>query len=484
MSLFSEVLKEYVKGSRRSVSKLSLEAEIDRTLFHKYLSGNRLPKNRKEVKRIAHTLMLPPNQQDILLEHYAKSVYGEKNYESFGKIRHILGGMHDLRIAEGQKILDVDIVQKLSQTDKKDGLAFCGKLQVEDALIQLLWLAAGRGGKGRVQAKMMVQPDQENIIKPILRVCSRLDIELEHIICLDCDRNDNDNIGLLRSVLAFEFSNVTYQSYFYYGNPGYQANQMSLLPNLVLVGGFAFLCSSGADDCLILRQEAEVGFFQREYEKIKSNTEKLGMAIQDAGELAEAVGVMTGKSPVELQLGHAPYLLLGIHEKMLQGHLLLEPKMKEPVLQAARQSVERAMEGRGFQDYFAEPGLRSFLETGQIPGYPPQVLHPFAPQERAAILTRLLQLLKGDYFSFYMADEAKLQLDCGVMVFASREGDVNFWYRKGIYGKAITVREASIRDSLYRFADYAKENGWFYGRRETIWRMERLLVEFTPCGRC
>lgn len=479
MSLFSENLKEYVQKSHISVSKLSSETEISRTLFHKYLSGSRMPKSSQEVRRIGHAMMLLPKQQNSLLEYYARSMYGEKNYESFGKIKHILEGMYDFRLERRGGILDMDIVKKLSLINGEEAASFYGRLQVEDALAQLLWLAAGKNRKECVKIRMVIQPDQDNIINPILRMSSHLDLDLEHIVCLDCNKNDNDNIGLLFSTLAFEFASTAYQSYFYYDNIVYHVNQMSLLPNMLLVGEYVFLCSSEADECLILHQKTEIEFFQKKYEKMKSCTQKLGIINQNAKELAELMSLVMENGTVDLQIGYFPCLATVIDEKMMQRHLKLQPATLGKALQMMEETLLQLKDKKQFCNYFSEAGLRKFMEEGTIYGYPPDIFLPFSPQERMAVLKRLVRLLKTGVFSYRMARKSKLCMEDAVVIYASRGGSVNFWCQSGPYGKAIMVKETSIEENIHRFIEYAVENDWFYSQEETIGIMELMIKEYS-----
>ncbi len=476
MSLFSEMLKEYVKKSRISVSKLAAEAEIDRTLLHKYLSGSRLPASRGQVARMGRAMMLLPMQQDLLLEHYAKSAYGEKKYESFGKIRRILEGMQDLRVWEESGELDEDAARRRPMVEGEGSAAFYGRLQVEDALIQLLRAAAGKDPGGVVDVKILMQPSQESLMRAILRICSRLNVRLEHIVCLDCNRGDNDNISLLFPVLAFEFGNVPYQSYFYYDDIDHHVNQMSLLPNLVLAGDYVFLCNHEADKCLVVRREEEKEFFRREYEKIKGHTERLSVVDPAGGYVGKAAEGGLGK--FDLQIGFAPDLMPGIDEKMMHRHLLLAEGPKEETIQAEKQRILALAEQKQFCCYFSERGLRRFLEDGIAPGYSQETFLPFSPEERAVVLNRAAGMAKAGYLAYYMANDACIRLDGGVSVRAGQEGDVSFSYGGGGHGKAVMVKEASISDSLHRFAEFAEESGWFCGRDETVERMRRLGKEY------
>lgn len=481
MSLFSEALKEFVEKSHISVRKLSLELNMDRTLFHKYLSGIRIPKSFKEVQNISHAMMLLPAQQKILSEAYAKSIYGEKSYQSFEKIRQILEGMYDLRIRN--PIGKMEVSEELFPF-KEDGSSFYGRLQVEDALIRLFYRAVSENDGACVMVRMMVQPDLEPIIRTILRLSCRFHLEFEHIICLDCRRSDNDNIGLLLPVLAFEFGEASYQSYFYYDNMDHRLNSIHLLPNMILIGNYVFLCSKDADEALIIRQNAEVEFFRRTYEQVRRNTEKLGIANHNAVTLEETLKLCSEEEKIDLRIGYFPCLTAAITEMMFRQHLKLDEDSKEKVLFFIRQNQAyltgaQPFQKHPFQNFVSERGLRRFLEEGILPEYPVDILEPFSIKERISIVNRLVQLLKTGAFSFYLADEEQFHMEDAVTVYVGVQGNVHFWLNHGAYGQTVTVKESGIGETIHSFVDFAIKTGLFYDSSQTVERIERLVLEYS-----
>lgn len=478
MSLFSETLKEYVEKSHISVRRLSLELNMDRTLFHKYLSGIRIPKTFGEVQKISRSMMLLPAQQKRLKEAYAKSIYGEKSYQSFEKIRQILEGIYDLRVfrnfRENQMEASLEWIPF-----QEEGSSFYGTLQVEDALIRLFYRAVSESGGERVKVRMLIQPDLESITKTILRLSGCFDLEFEHIICLDCSREDNDNIGLLFPVLAFEFGDTPYQSYFYYDNMDHRLNSIHLLPNMILIGNYVFLCGRRAEEALIIRQSAEVEFFHRKYGQIKRDTEKLGVANHDAVTLEESLSFCSKEDQIDLKIGYFPCLTAGITETMFRQHFKLDLDLKEKALSFIRQNQEYLTQKHMFFNYFSEQGLRRFLEEGILPEYPADVLKPFSAKERILIVNRLIQLLKMGAFSFYMADETVFHMEDAITIYAGKQGSVHFWLKTGAFGQTVTVRESGIGETIHNFVDFAQKTGLFYDCSQTVERIERLVLEYS-----
>ena len=100
MIVFSELLKSFINEKNISVKKLAANVQMDRTLIQKYMSGSRVPKNYREVQKLADGMMLLPEQQGELLDAYYRNLYGDKTYEGYRKIAETLEGMKDFRMKE------------------------------------------------------------------------------------------------------------------------------------------------------------------------------------------------------------------------------------------------------------------------------------------------------------------------------------------------------------------------------------------------
>ena len=57
MIVFSELLKSFINEKNISVKKLAANVQMDRTLIQKYMSGSRVPKNYREVQKLADGML-------------------------------------------------------------------------------------------------------------------------------------------------------------------------------------------------------------------------------------------------------------------------------------------------------------------------------------------------------------------------------------------------------------------------------------------
>ena len=137
-----------------------------------------------------------------------------------------------------------------------------GKLEVEQAFISLLRKECERAGEEPLFIRMMMQPDQNEMLKLLLHAVGGRNVILEHILCLDCDGNNNENIMLIFLCWHLPRSAERIHVYYYYDDIRSHINEMTLLPNMVLAGESVFLCNKERSECTILYKSAAAEFLQ------------------------------------------------------------------------------------------------------------------------------------------------------------------------------------------------------------------------------
>lgn len=472
MLVFSELLKKYINENKISVKKLSSELHMDRTLMQKYMSGNRIPKNYLEVERIGQVLLLLPQQQEELLEAYYRDIYGDKNYESYIMIKDALEGVRDFRIGSAEDASEA-IEEDSPLEHRMVKGAFYGKLAVEHAFVQFIRAAYSQRGEEKLKIKMLVQPDQEELLKIILHAIHKMQVAIEHIICMDKERGNNNNITLLFSMLALIVSTEEYSIRYYYDNITSHINKMSLLPNMVLVEGHVFLCNRYMDQCLILHDDETAAFFERQYESIRKMTKEMNINTCISHRLAEPNAVNF------IGIGYFPCFLAAFSHRQIEEYFSEDTQKKEHMLKSLEHIRMQVGNGWLYRDYFSEKAIREFMETGDAPLYLNEGCRNLKKRERLLVLMRFVELIKEGSYQAYMSDESRISMDLQIEVMASETGYVSFLCRNSKKGTALMVKESSICESLYGFEKFVIENDWFYSREETLKHMEKMLEEYS-----
>ena len=168
MIVFSELLKSFINEKNISVKKLAANVQMDRTLIQKYMSGSRTPKNYREVQKLAGGMMLLPEQQGELLDAYYRNLYGDKTYEGYRKIAETLEGMKDFRMKEPALSAAFPDTGMPEEPQEEVEYVRHGKLEVEQAFINLLRKECECAGEEPLFIRMMMQPDQNEMLKLLL----------------------------------------------------------------------------------------------------------------------------------------------------------------------------------------------------------------------------------------------------------------------------------------------------------------------------
>lgn len=478
MILFSELLKEYISLNRISVKKLAECVGMDRTLLQKYMSGLRRPKNKREVERISLCMLLTPEQREKLLLSYYQTVYGRKTYESFRQIKDFLEGNGNLRINRNPVLWGNFIPEKKSFAGQKENKMYFGKMQTEDALTYMLAMACKEAQGKAVSMKLIVQPDQMELIMLLLRLCSKIPVEIEHIICLDRDKENNDNFALLMPVFILACNINQYHSRYYYENTDSHLNDMSLLPNLILADNFALLCSRNANECLLMHCGDQVEFLQYQYNRIAARTEDLGISDKDSLELMQFISLISVTLRNNVRISWFPCTLLIVDQQMGEECLLLQEPQKSQLIEMMADARGRLLRGRAVREYFTEEGLHAFLKEGRLPEYFSSIFGRPDKEVRVRSVKSMIAMAEQGLIEVHMANSLRLNIAEYITVSVNAVGNVDFWYHDGEKCRTISVKESSVCENIYRFEKFACENEWFIGVKATIDKMKNILEDY------
>lgn len=481
MQQFCELMKEYISKGRISVKKLAADMGIDRTLLQKYIAGSRKPKNRREVDQIALCMMLSPAEQDRLVTAYFQGIYGRKSYESFQQIKRFLEGNIDLKTEE-QKC-SVPGKEPLAEEFElqENCRVFYGKMQVADALTGMF----NRGyvpifGEGvKPNVRIIMQPDQKELMVSLLRLCGNISAQVEHIICLDRDKEDNDNFSLITPVLSMLFCNDKYQIRYYYEDTDSHINEMSLFSTMILLEEYAFLCNRQGDECIVYHQKECVEFLQRRYDDIAARTTELNIKRKTTVQIEETARKLRATGNKNCWFGWTPCMTFGLTREIYESHLLLPEPDKTYLIDAQMRDIQIMMEAKPYVDCCAEEGLRYFMETGDLPEYPEYFYRKPERRTRIEVLENLVKTVESDRVRVYISNPAKLNMVKYFSLTVNAEGKVEI-SRAGVYGyeEVYLEKEFSICRSIYQFEEFAREDGWFYDAETSLGILRKVLEEY------
>ena len=90
MSVFSDMLKNFVHEKDINVAALAHYCELERSTVYKFINGKREPMSAELVDRIAHFLKLTPSEILHLQEAWKMARMGEDVYYTRKSVEHFL----------------------------------------------------------------------------------------------------------------------------------------------------------------------------------------------------------------------------------------------------------------------------------------------------------------------------------------------------------------------------------------------------------
>lgn len=491
MASYGEILRKFIKDSGMSVRKLSVETDINRALLQKYLSGERLPKNIKEVQHISECLMLSPEKKEALLECYNRSRYGAKRYDSFLMIRDMLNGQADFRTHSVSSTAMTGSMESFTDATEENGFlqvaegsrACVGRMEVENALRAILKRQQKSGGEWGIQ--LIAQPETGNLLKTILSVCGSQSQrgKVEQIICLDEDSSEgNNNIQTVYNLLPMLFGSVSYESFYYYDRKDSHINSMSLLPVMILAGDSAMICNYKMDEGLVFSNKESVSFCCHQYQTMKKRTSPLTKYFKDnvTEWMSFRQNFMTDLAVAEICVGSIPCITYALNETILAAVLRLDTEgnqMLMDIFAKNRNTFLRALDKKAPVNIFEEKGLRYFMETGRTDEYPYEWYIPVPVPYRLHVLESMIFMAENNYMEYIMTNSDLLTIDENLLIYVN-ENVVFQYHQDNQLSQYFSINERGVRRSFQEFIGFAEENGWLHDADGTTRRMKEILEEY------
>lgn len=491
MASYGEILRKFIKDSGMSVRKLSIETDINRTLLQKYLSGERLPKNIREVQHISECLMLSPEKKEALLECYNRSRYGAKRYDSFLMIRDMLNGQADFRTHSVSSTAMTGSMESFTDATEENGFlqvaegsrACVGRMEVENALRAILKRQQKSGDEWGIQ--LIAQPETGNLLKTILSVCGSQSQrgKVEQIICLDEDSSEgNNNIQTVYNLLPMLFGSVSYESFYYYDRKDSHINSMSLLPVMILAGDSAMICNYKMDEGLVFSNKESVSFCRHQYQTMKKRTSLLTKYFKD--DVTEWMSFLqnfiTDLAVVEICIESIPCITYALNETILADILCLDTERNQILMEIFtknRNIILHAADKKVPINIFEERGLRYFMETGRTDEYPYEWYIPIPVHYRLLVLEGMIFMAENNYMEYIMTNSDLLTIDENLLIYVN-ENVVFQYHQDNQLSQYFSINERGVRRSFQEFIGFAEEHGWLHDADSTTRQMKEILMEY------
>lgn len=473
MSVFSELLRDYVKRSGNTILNFSKLCGIERSLVQKYLSGSRIPANPKSIYHMAEVLQLSPKERNELVKRYYEASVGVEVYEQRTLIHNLIRYFRNY-VQKGHPPL---IRMQDYSDEQADEIVF-----LKDGLKnweRILWMLESEIKQEEVEILLIAQPEQEMLMSLISYVLGHKNVKVHHIVCLE-NRIDqlkgSPNLKILFQLLPNLFRTDRYRVSMYYDNLNSHRNDMSIFPNIMLTN-HSVVCFDNYLQSGILYHKQEVrDYYQGVVDHIKKECH-LEYHVASVGQdiPGEYVDV-----PLHLTTIHHDLCMMALvtREEVEQFKNPEFPNIDEIVdMFWNLQCYWRTYQNQGYvNNIITRSGIDHFVQEGKTDEIPDEFYIPIPVETRIVILKRLVEMIENGSYMLCIAREGVFNIDDALTIELYDGSVVKLVYQNERERKILKISELSIVRAIEDYIRYIPESRWMMTQEETLQYVKQSIV--------
>ena len=395
MTSFSALLSSFVEQKHIQIHPLTLYCNVDRSTMYKYINGKRLPPRQELVERIADYMRLSPSEHEELMTAWMIAQVGEEAYYNRKNVENFI-----LHFPDVSKIDPVPISASAGTPDRgipADCQALASQTAVNSAGSRMI-LSEARKEDGRLA--LLLQPDNEYLFHFLTSLGeSECSLSIEQILCLNNSghlnkSNQSLNLLYLQAVLPLYIRTLNYNVYYYYDSVESHFSSFNGLPCLILTSEAAVACTSDYRTGIFYSQSETV---QLLWELFRGYKEKCSLLFHPVSSIVDELNMLRalGKSSeinyaIQPEPCLVPFLTPDLVKKYVRQDLPDHDELVSLLIDFLAYQKQGILSQR-FHVYHTLEGIRSFLDTGKLYEIPEGLYHPFSPEDRRLLVSRMLE---------------------------------------------------------------------------------------------
>ena len=430
MSVFSDLLSEYITMKDVGVYPLSQFCGLDRSFMYKIINGKRNPSGEDVVRKMAQFMQLTPREKTDFMDAFYITQMGEEVYYR----RKSVG----------------ELIETFSHREGKKEYIF----------------------------------HEAEIAK------QNPNLTIQHLFCMNNNEKmvsmrKNYNLSCLQKILPICACGCDYRARYYYDNVTARLNEFRLFPYLILTEHCALAFSADYQNALLFREETTLRMMREMFEGYFKQSEplfeRLDTVQSQLGYTETLIRHFIASDSPRYFFQRMPCLSGLLTAEMLERHLVKEMPGREQMIRAVAQYakvMQTQVLDKKTTMFFSEDGIKSFLDTGRVDEYPKECYSPLDFDERIALIRRFLAL--RDRANLRMIRETKERAEHALNISVNaNEGYLLFQTRteRLIY---LSIREPSILMAFYDYLESMKPEE-LCTEEEMLGRVEAILHEFVAC---
>lgn len=393
MSIFSQLLSEYMKQKKIQTYRLAQYCGYDRGNMYKIINGKRNPPGKEFVEKVAGYMHLTPLEKTKLYEAYQISIVG---YDIYYRRKAVLEFLTEV---DAGRELDFALqpirAEQGFEMEDKTFMLLEGRHAVRSAL---MYMTADETHQSEGHIRMLLQPETD-FLASILAMCSNSGIQtrVDHIFCLDdtnkaTGKDKNYNLTCLKNILPLYHYNYEYQTWYYYGYIPGQNQMFALFPYVVLTSGYACILTADLKKGYFTKEPEMLKMLSEIFENCHSHASRLASLADSANHAAEQMAFLSAtfsERSTGYSLQMEPCFMPVLTKETLQKYVRKDLPGREIFL-VQLQDYTRQLAKQKMIYICSMEGILRFLQNGRIPEIPDGLYEIPSVSDRIQIVKALL----------------------------------------------------------------------------------------------
>ena len=392
MSVFSDMLKNYIHEKDIKVGALAHYCNLERSTIYKFINGKREPASEQLVEQISCFIQLTPAETNRLKESWKMARMGEDTYYIHKSIEHFLCDFPN--VSPASHTLAPQYSGDYFQ--KGQNCLLLNSRQAVDSSMRQIILSEAAKKNGRIA--LFLQPDYPFLLQLLSTIRPTDSLQIDHIFGLNrtvrfTESHELYELYYLRNLFPIYMNKLDYRIHCFYTN---ESQNLSVLPYMILTSEFAITCSSDYQ-MGILYQDADIlqalwNLFHSHLDHCQTPFLSYPVSTNDLSTPFRLIANNRTSADEMIVIQPEACILSFLHGKLLEDIFNYELPMADAVISMANDlcsdNLRRIKEGK-FIVYFTETGMTRFLQKGLMDEVPPIFYHPLNIEQRIQILREI-----------------------------------------------------------------------------------------------
>ena len=236
MSVFSDLLKNYIHEKNVKVMSLAHYCNLERSTVYKFINGKREPMSADLVEQIAYFIKLTPLETYQLKEAWKMARIGENTYYTHKSIEHFLSDFPNKSTPASCSITPSFTSSAAFLTSSQNCLLLNSRQAVDSSVHRIL-MAESSKKDGRIA--LFLQPDYPFLLHLLSTIQPAGSLQIDHIFSLNrtaqfTDAHELYELYYLRNLFPIYMNKLDYRIHCFYTNEISHFKNLSALPYMIL----------------------------------------------------------------------------------------------------------------------------------------------------------------------------------------------------------------------------------------------------------